>query len=426
MTELNQKFDEFAKTVHDFQEGYKANNEIMTEGLSKLADDSAAQLEAINNVKVAQEADTKKLEELEKVAYRSENGEKAEKEELISKYNEQLALYLRKGNAIDEDVKNSICNEIAQKSFKGLKADEFEKELKTLQVQVNPDGGYWVLPEQSSKTVDRVFETSPMRSVASVITTTAESVEMIIDDNEAASGGWVSETGTRGETDTPQIGKLAIHAHEQFAQPYATQKMLDDAGFDIEGWLNTKIRDKMLRTENTAFMAGDGVAKPKGILSYASWASAGVYERDALERVNSGAAADFTYNGLVELQNSLKDEYQANAVFMLKRSSWTNLLQLVDGNDRPLLNMDLLKDNTDKVLLGKRVIFADDVPAVSGGNEALVYGDFARGYTIVDRIGFRVIRDNVTTKPYIKFYTTKRVGGAVTNYESLKIQTISA
>ena len=302
-----------------------------------------------------------------------------------------------------------------------------DAELKTLRVQVNPDGGYWVQPQRLSQKVERTFETSPMRQVSSVITTTSDSVDMIIDDEDFTNGGWVGEEESRAVTANGQIGLLTIFAHEQYAMPKATQKMIDDAGFDLEGWIASKVTDKFTRDENTSFVAGNGSKKPKGILSYSAWSSAGVYERNKLEQVNSGTNGVVTADGFIDLQNSLKESYQPSAAFMMRRTLWGDTVQLKDtATGNYLINFAMMKEGTNQILLGKPVIFASDFQAKATGSLSAAYGDFGVGYTIVDRLGIRTIRDNLTAKPYVLFYTTKRVGGAVTNYEAIKIFKLAA
>jgi HK97 family phage major capsid protein len=201
---------------------------------------------------------------------------------------------------------------------------------------------------------------------------------------------------------------------------------LDDSSINIESWLAMKTNDILTRTENTAFVVGNGAAKPKGFLAYDAWAVAGTYERNALEQVSTGSAGAFTADALKEIQNSLKEVYQPSAVWMLKRSSWSDIIKLKDGNGAYLLDTTSMKDGDTMRLLGKPVLFADDMPVKATDALAMTYGDFKVGYTIVDRLGIRVLRDPYTDKRYVKFYTTKRVGGAVTNYESIKILKLSA
>lgn len=405
------------KAVQDKNDDLQKNYDgLRNDEIKKLGDESGKLIEEVNAMKEAKKATEEKLALLEKQASRLGKS-KDEVQELQKRYTNQFARFMRKGIAIDEDLQAEMSASMFDFAGKGLS----EEEIKTLQVQINPDGGYWVQPQRLSTTVGRVFETSPIRSVANVITTLSDSVEMIIDDDEATSGGWVGETEARTSTGTPKIGTLQIFAHEQYAEPLATQKMLDDAGFNIENWLAQKVSDKFTRTENTSFVVGNGFKKAKGILSYNAWATNGVYERDALEQINSGIDGNFSTDSLINLKTSLLEDYQPNAVFMMKRALWASILKLKDANGNYLINPAMLAEGADEVLLGKKIIFASDMPGQASNSLSIVYGDFGRGYTIVDRLGIRTVRDNFTLKPYTKFYTTKRTGGGVTNYEALKI-----
>ena len=404
-TEIEKKYDGVTKAEMKKLEdvGIKLSEEI--DGLKELDAESKAQKE--------------KIENLEKLASLSGSNEKNE----FKEYDAGLARYLRKGEAIDAEVDEAMVKSYFNVKNTGMNDVELKAAVKSLQVQNNADGGYWVMPERLDQVVSRVFETSPMRLICNVISTANESVELIIDDDEA-DAEWVAEVQSRSDTSTPKIGLLSIHAHEIMAQPKASQKMLDDAGFDVEGWLAGKVSSRFARKENTAFVSGDGNLKPKGFLSYAEWANAGVYERDALERIDSGNNGTFDSDNLLELQSALIEEYQRDAKFLMKRQTFfSKVLTLKDGQSKYLFDPQLLKNGAGQfVVLGQPVIFAADMPA-SGptGAESIAYGDFLKGYTIVDRMGIRVLRDPFTSKPFVKFYTTKRTGGAVTNYESIKI-----
>lgn len=394
--------------------------------VQKAAEDAAKAMEQAQELKQKIDAVEKTGEYIEKALSRMNPTGHDEGKELESKAKDQMISYLRKKTPLDEDVVEATCKALSLKSLHGISQTQMDLEVKDLIAGSNPDGGYWIRPERSATMIQRIFETSPVRTIADVQTTNSDAMEMIIDDDEAATGGWVGETSSRPDTGTPKIGKLTIPVHEQFAQPKATQKMLDDAGFDIEAWLAGKVTRRMSRVENTAFVVGDGSQKPRGFLSLPAWTNAGEYQRGALERVNSGANGAFRADSIKQLQNSLIEDYQASAVFGIKRASWQQVITLKDGQGQYLLDPRSMKVGDTLTLLGKRVIFMNDIPDVANGALAMVYGDFSVGYTIVDRIGFRVIRDNLTDKPNVKFYTTKRTGGDVTNYEALKIYQLSA
>ncbi|QDV34917.1 phage major capsid protein [Tautonia plasticadhaerens] len=305
--------------------------------------------------------------------------------------------------------------------FIAQKADA-NPELKALSVNADPSGGFVVMPELGGIIQTKVWESSPMRQLASVITIGTDSYEVILDNDEAGSG-WVGETGSRSTTSTPQLGKLTIPVNELYANPKATQKILDDAGIDMESWLGSKVVDKFARDEATAFISGTGVLKPKGILSYTAGTDIGAQQ---VEQIVSGSAGAFTIDGLISLQNGLKEPYQAGAVFLMKRSSWGAIMKLKDAENRLYFNLTLDKNaGLETMVLGKKIYFADDMPVAASASLSVAYGDFKRAYQIVDRMGIRVLRDPFTDKPYISFYTTKRVGGAVINFEAYKLLKLS-
>ncbi len=432
ITKLTEQTEKMGNAVTQAQQGLelatKADGRVddlekaTSERAAKAASESAEQ---ISEIKTSMTAIEKTQEYLEK-AFSRMGGSDSGDNDMEAKAAESAGQYLRTGEPMDKDTCASIVRAMTTKSFIGVGADLRESQVKSLIAGNNPKGGYFLRPERQAMMIKRIFETSPIRSLANVISTNAGSVEFVIDDNEATTGGWVGETQARGDTDTPDIGLLTIIAHEQFAQPKATQTMLDDAGFDIEGWLDSKVTEKMGRTENTALVVGDSARKPQGFLSLPAWAVNGTYERNALEQINSGSAGAFTGDGVKDLQNSLLEAYQSGAVFGTKRASWQEIITLKDGQGNYLLRPESFRTGDDLVLLGKRVVFMDDMPSIANNSLSLVYGNFSVGYTIVDRMGFRVIRDELTEKPYIKFYTTKRTGGAPTNFQSIKIQKLAA
>lgn len=300
-----------------------------------------------------------------------------------------------------------------------------EIEMKTLATNNDPAGGYFVMPEQVDFVVGRNFESSPLRQVARVVTTANNAIDVIVDDDEA-SGGWAAEGSTSSSTTTATIGKKTINVFKLDAEPKATLEMLQDAGFNIEAWHGEKVADKFSRLENTAFFSGVGVNKPRGLLTYSAWASAGVYERNKVEQVNLGATAALTADGLIGLQGSLKEVYQARAVFLMKRATYTAAKKL-KGADQYYFGETLLKDGIAvPALLGKPVLFCDDMEAVGANALAIAYGDFSVSYTIVDKLGLTVLRDPFTSKGNVIFYTTKRVGGDVTNFDGFKIGKVAA
>lgn len=451
--------DDVIKSINEIRELAEGKNSetaetnTKIEKLEKFVGDKFAEAKEAETTAAAE---TKKLEsvveaiksdydELYKKANRFGTG--SEDEFANSDYHKELALYIRKGVVPSSDAMDEIAQLYVEKALdvkderaitvaKGNMLDEQDdqrkgfymlNELKTSRTGNNPDGGFLVAPDRRTDiSVGRVFETSAIRSVANVVTTGTNEIEIPIDDNESTSGGWVGEQGTISNTAQAQVGMLKIAVHEQFAQPLATQKMLDDSFFNIEQWLADKTDDILTRDENTAFVTGDGSQKPKGFMSYAAWAVNGTYERNKIEQIVSGTSAVVKADGLIELQNSLLEVYQANAVFLMKRATFGAVSKLKDGTGAYLLNAMMLPQGAEMTLLGKPVMFADDIAAIAANSLSIAYGDFGVGYTVVDRMGIRVLRDPYTSKPHVKFYTTKRVGGAVTNYQAIKIQKLAA
>lgn len=299
-------------------------------------------------------------------------------------------------------------------------ADELE--LKALSVNSDPNGGYLTTPEFGGIVKTFIYESSPIRPMASTIEIGTDTLELIIDDGQA-SCGWVGETQARTETNTPVLSKLMITANELYAMPKISQKMLDDSIVDIEAWLAGKVAELFGRTEATAFVSGNGVGQPMGLLSYANGTD---ITQKQIQQVASTSANGFTYVGLVNLQASLKEEYQANATFLLQRASIANIMTIVDGMGRPIFNLTFDKNTgLESGILGRPLRFANDVPAVATNALAMIYGDIRKAYQIVDRVGMRLLRDPFTTKGYVLFYTTKRTGGSVVNFEAVKIGRVS-
>lgn len=301
------------------------------------------------------------------------------------------------------------------------------EEVKALSVGSDPDGGFAVHPDMSGRIASLILETSPMRQVANVVTIGTDALEGVNDLNEATSG-WVGETETRSETTSPKIGEWRIPVHEQYAEPRATQKLLDDAMFDVEEYLATKIADRLSRMENAAFITGNGNKRPRGILTY----SAGTPTSSnfsVIEQIATGGAGAFAASNpgdaLVNLVYSLKAAYRDNAVFMMKRATLAEVRKLKDGNGNYLWQPDF-QMKQGGTLLGFNVVEAEDMPTIAANSLSIAFGDFNAGYQIVDRMGVRILRDAFTAKPYVKFYTTKRVGGDVVNFEAIKLLKFAA
>lgn len=307
----------------------------------------------------------------------------------------------------------------------GFKAGSEGVEIKAMSTDVNPDGGYLVRPELSDTIVSRIFETSPLRGVANVEQTGSKSIDILIDDNEAGAR-WAGEGASGGQTDTPELGQKVIAAHKIEADPRMTTEMIEDAYLDIEAWLSGKVADKFARTQNTAFVLGDGVNKPRGFLTYAAQSTSGTYERGKINQVAMGTADALNADGLIAVQNALKEEYQPGAVFGMKRTTFGAALQLKGADNYFFSPVLLANGQASMQLLGKPVVFMDDMPAVAANALSVVYADFSQAYTILDRVGLQVLRDPFTNKGFVTYYTTQRVGGDVTSFDAIAIGKVAA
>lgn len=312
--------------------------------------------------------------------------------------------------------RKAFCNYLRKGMDAGLEA----LESKSLSVGSDPDGGYLVTASMSQRIVSAVFESSPIRQLASIETISSDALEMI-DDPEEAAAGWTSETGAVSDTTTPQIGKRTIPVHELYAQPKATQKLVDDSAVDIESWIAGKVSDIFSRKENTAFITGDGISQPRGILTYTAGSSWG-----QIEQINSGSNGAVTSDGLIQLYYGLKDAYTKNASFLMNRTIVQAVRLLKESTTDQYLWQPGLAAGTPDTLLGSPVFMAADMPTASTGSLSVAVGDIRSAYQIVDRTGIRILRDPFTDKPFVKFYTTKRVGGDVVNTEAVKLLKLSA
>ncbi len=302
---------------------------------------------------------------------------------------------------------------------KGMDAGLEAIQTKSLSVGSDPDGGYLVTPTMSSKIVQAIFESSPMRQMASIETISSDALELI-DDHDQAAAGWTSETATVTETSTPTLAKRNLPTHELYAQPKATQKLVDDAAIDIESWLASKIADIFSRKQNTAFVSGNGVGQPRGILTYASGTSWG-----QIQQVASGSSGVVTADSLITLFYSLKDAHMKRANFMMHRTVVQSVRLLKESTTNQYMWQPGLAAGTPDTLLGVPVVMASDMPLASAGSLSVAVSDFKAAYQIVDRQGIRILRDPFTEKPFVKFYATARVGGDVVNFDAVKLLALS-
>jgi HK97 family phage major capsid protein len=295
-----------------------------------------------------------------------------------------------------------------------------------MSVGSNPDGGYTAPVEWDRTIQGRLKLISPMRQYSTVETVgTAGFVKLFND--RAVGSGWVGETASRPATSTPQLSPLTFGNGEIYAFPFVTQQLLDDSQIDIEGWLSGEVATEFDRQEAIAFLSGNGVNKPQGLLNYITGGSAAaIHPWGDIKSLNSGTAAAVDKpDNIVKLVYSLPTQYQGNARFFANLNTHGTLRLLKDGQGNYLWQPSY-QAGEPATLMGRPLVEMPDLPDIAAGSFSLLYGDMAETYLIMDRVGVRVIRDALTNKPFIGFYTTKRVGGGVKNPDAMKALKTSA
>lgn len=403
---------------------------VLTERLAKIEKSLDDGSEAKQAIELAIAAERKEREDLEMRLQRmgvkgDGDGAKAELER--KEFNVLLAAQAaeQKTSVVVLDEKGygeykAAFERFMRKNDRLLSADE----IKTLQVGSDPDGGYLVTPDVTGRMVKKVYETSPIRQLASVQPIGTDALEGQEDLGEAGCG-YAGEHGTSGDTTTPQIGKWRIEVHTIDSEPKATQQLLDDAFVDVEAWLAEKVSAKFGRFENSEFVNG-AANKIRGFAagytmtaddgSGVPWGEIGFIATG----VNGDFAAAPKADKLHDLVGAVKVDYLPNAHFLTRRTVVTKMRKFVDDNKNYIWQPSLVM-GTPETLLGYPLIRAEDMPALGNGSKSLAFGDFRQAYQIVDRQGVRVLRDPYTAKPYVKFYTTKRTGGGVVNFEAIKL-----
>jgi HK97 family phage major capsid protein len=295
-------------------------------------------------------------------------------------------------------------------------------EGKALSTAVAADGGFLVDPRTADTVKSMLVSTGSIRSIATVVTVDAASYDVLIDRSDVGTG-WVTETGSVSETATPLIERISIRLHQLAAMPKASQRLLDDSAFDVEGWLAGKIASRFIRSESAAFVNGDGVDKPKGFLLPPKVTNA-TWTWGSLGYVASGAAGDFrTTNAvdcIVDLVYALAAPYRANATFVMNSRTAGAVRKMKDADGR-FMWADGLAVAEPPRLMGYPVLICEDMPDITANAHAIAFGDFAAGYTIAERTELRILRDPFSAKPHVLFYATKRVGGDISDYAAIKL-----
>ncbi|MEA2818433.1 MAG: hypothetical protein QOJ86_437 [Bradyrhizobium sp.] len=295
-------------------------------------------------------------------------------------------------------------------------------EMKAMSIASNPDGGYLVPPELETEIGQRLANISPIRGLASVraISSTVYKKPFM---TAGPATGWVGETDPRTQTASAVLDLLSFPAMELYAMPAATASLLEDSSVNLDQWLAGEVDQVFAEQEGTAFVSGDGVNKPKGFLAATTVANAS-WSWGNIGYIASGVAGAFPSSNpsdvLVDLIYALRAGYRQNATFVMNRKTQSTVRKFKDSTGNYLWQPPAAV-NGKSSLIGFPLADTEDMPDVAANSLSIAFGDFRRGYLIVDRAGVRVIRDPYSAKPYILFYTTKRVGGGVQDFDAIKL-----
>ncbi len=298
----------------------------------------------------------------------------------------------------------------------------FEQKALAVSTNSGADGGYLVPDETEREIGRRLASLSPIRAIAGVRQISGNVYKKPFAITGAATG-WAGETDSRSQSNTPTLYELQFPAMELYAMPAATGTLLDDSAVNIDEWIAGEVEQAFATQEGTAFVTGDGDKKPTGFLNYTKIAEAS-WAWTKIGYVKTGVAGDFTedagYENLVDLVYTLKSGYRQNAHFVMNRKTQAAVRKLKDENGNYIWSPATAIGGAAS-LMAFPIAESEDMPDIAENAYAIAFGDFQHGYLVVDRIGVRVLRDPYSAKPYVLFYTTKRVGGGVQDFDAIKL-----
>jgi HK97 family phage major capsid protein len=289
-------------------------------------------------------------------------------------------------------------------------------DTKSLNTGTDEQGGYVAPPELDRMIEARLRAASPMRAIATVRQTSASIYKKPV--GLGAAAAWAGETEARSQTSAPNLALLEFPAGELYAMPAATQTLLEDSYADIDEWLADEVEAAFSAQESAAFITGDGAGKPRGLLDYTITPDAS-HQWGEIGSVTGDFTASDPADQLIDLIYAPKSQFRADGRFVMNRRTVSAVRKLKDSDGRYLWQPGTGGEAAN--LLGYPVSEVEDMPDIGAGNAAIAFGDFRRGYLVVDRQGARVLRDPFSAKPYVLFYTTKRVGGGVQNFDAIKL-----
>ncbi|HEX8167790.1 MAG TPA: phage major capsid protein [Beijerinckiaceae bacterium] len=400
--DVSRAFDEFARAFEAFKD---ANDARLDEIETRLSSDVVTD-EKLARIDQALDDAKRRLDRMTLEARRpalggsGAAGAAEARDPAIAEHKAAFDLYVRAGEA------------------SGLK----RLEVKALSAGSGPDGGYLVPDTVEREVLRRLSAISPIRAIAAVRTISGGLYKRAFS-TAGVSAGWIGETAARPQTSAATLAELSFPAMELYAQPAATQTLLDDAVVDVEQWIASEVETAFAEQEGAAFVAGDGVNKPKGFLA-SDTVDNGAWVWGKLGFVGTGAAGNFPAanpsDKLVDLIYALKAGYRQNALFVMNRKTQSQIRKFKDADGNYLWQPPAGAGQS-ATLMSFPLAEAEDMPDIAANSLSIAFGDFRRGYLVVDRAGVRVLRDPYSAKPYVLFYTTKRVGGGVQDYDAIKL-----
>jgi HK97 family phage major capsid protein len=389
-------YDGMMRAFEDFKD---ANDQRLGEIEKRMSADVVT-VEKVERISKAFDQQKARLDELTLKARRPALGGDEAKSAAVREHKQAFESYVRKGES------------------QGLS----DMEQKSMSIGSNPDGGYLVPAETETEIGRLLSKASPLRQIAGVRQVSSAVYKKPFAITGAASG-WAGETAARPETASATLGELQFPAMELYATPAATQALLDDSVVDLDQWIAEEVQTVFAEQESLAFISGNGANKPRGFLDYTkvldtswTWGNLG-YVRTGVAGAFAGTSPS---DILVDLVYALKAGYRQNGSWVMNRKTQGAIRKLKDTSGAYLWQ-PASAANGKATLLNFPVIEAEDMPDIATDAYAAAFGDFNRGYLVVDRVGVRILRDPYSSKPYVLFYTTKRVGGGVQNFEAIKL-----
>jgi HK97 family phage major capsid protein len=361
----------------------------------------------------------------------SKSAAKSELEQLEARLNAKGLAGGGSGGVQDADqlaYKNAFFGRYVRKGDDGAELKGLQ--AKAVQIGVPSDGGLAVprLVEQEIERLQR--NVSPIRGIARVVTVGTSDYRKLVRTGKAGTG-WVGETSARPETGTSSLQEVIPPIGEVYANPMVTQAALDDIYYDVEADITDDLTMSLAEAEGSAFVVGNGTNKPKGFLAYTTAATDDSTRAfGTLQHIITGVAGALPASNagdvFLDVIAALKAGYRAGSQWVMPKAVMFAVMKLKDSTGQYLWQPTITGNSLGLNLLGFPVVECEDMPSIAANSLSVAFGNFQRGYTVVDRVGMRMLRDPYTNKPYVGFYTTKRVGGAVVNSEAIKVLRFSA